>query len=315
MFPGVVVFLFLVAIVGAAEPALYAGKLGIVKAVGLSPEERIVEGRFATYLETHTEEAVARYLEKFRNEINTDHVRELSLDYAPGGINAEDPATIVARMRWGQAVHEPASALAKELFRRALRKATPIDRRKQVVFTAGGAGAGKTTSIRKLGEISHAIDLAEIVYDTTLSTYSSAVRNIGQALGAGRMASIIYVYRDPVDALLEGVLPRAKSMGRTVPLQVILDTHLGSLEAILKIAAAYKNEPRLVIAIIDNRDGAGGATQADLEFLRKMTRKYSRESLQAALVSALEDVYEKGKNGHKNGISEALYRSIKRDAP
>ena len=92
---------------------------------------------------------------------------------------------------------------------------------------------------------------------------------IAQALAAGRMVSIVYVYRDPVDSLVEGVLPRAQSMGRTVPLEVVLNTHIGSVQGILKIAEAYKNDPRLAIAIIDNRDGTGDATEADLGFVRE----------------------------------------------
>jgi hypothetical protein len=74
-----------------------------------------------------------------------------------------------------------------------------------VVFTAGGAGVGKTTSIRKLAELSHAVQVAEIVYETTLATYGSAVDRISQALVAGRMVSVVFVYRDPVVSL---VLPR-----------------------------------------------------------------------------------------------------------
>jgi Zeta toxin len=292
----------------------YPGKLAIAKAKHLSAEEQAVEARFAAYLEAHTDQAIKRYSERFANEIDTDNARELSSDYAPGGIDAEDAATIAARTRWGQAVHEPASALAKELYRRALRKDTPPHRRKQVVFTAGGAGAGKTTSIRTLAGLNHAVRLAEIVCDTTLSTFSSALARITDARAGGRMVSIVYVYRDPVDALVEGVLPRARSTGRTVPLEIILNSHLGSLNGILKIAEAYKNEPWLAIAIIDNRDGTGSAAQADLEFVRKMANKYSRESLQAALSSALEDAYEKGKTGGKNGISETLYRAINRPA-
>jgi hypothetical protein len=308
-------FLCLAFVVGAADASRYPGKLGIDKAKQLSTQEREVEARFAAYLETHTEEAIARYFEKYGNEINTDNARELSSDYAPGGMDAEDAATVAARTRWGEAVHEPASALAKELYRRALLKATPADRRKQVVFTAGGAGAGKTTSIRKFANWWHTVDSAEIVYDTTLGSYSSAVRGISLALATGRMVSIIFVYRDPVAALVAGVLPRARSTGRSVPLYAILYTHLGSVQTIAKLAEAYKNEPHVAIAIIDNRDGPGDAVQADLEFVRRMSRKYSRESLREALSSALEDAYEKSKKGGKNAVSETLYRAIKRAAP
>jgi Zeta toxin len=312
---GLWVFLCLSVVLAGEDAGHYPGKLGIDKARHLSPAEREVEARFAAYLESHTDQAIARYIEKFGNEINTDNARELSSDYAPGGIDAEDAVTVAARTRWGEAVHEPASALAKELFRRALHKETPADRRKQVIFTAGGAGAGKTTSIRKLADLWNMVDSAEIVYDTTLASYSSAVRNTAQALANGRMVSIVFVYRDPIDALVEGVLPRAQSMGRSVPLEAILNTHIGSVQGILKLAEAYKNEPRLAIAIIDNRDGPGDTAQADLGFVRRMARKYSRESLREALSSALEDAYEKNKRGAKNGISETLYRAIKRPAP
>ena len=115
--------LLLFSVVLAAEgPGIYPGKLRITKAKNLSPEQREVEARFAAYLEASTDEAVARYVERYGKEINTDNVRELSSDYAPGGMDAEDPVTVAARTRWGDAVHEPASALTREIFRRALTK-------------------------------------------------------------------------------------------------------------------------------------------------------------------------------------------------
>ncbi len=298
-------------VIGAEDQENYPGKLGIAKAMGLTAEQRAVEARFAAYLEANTDAAIARYREKFGHEINADNARELSSDYAPGGMEAEDPATIAARTLWGEAVHEPASALVKEIYRRALAKDTPADRRKQVVFTAGGAGVGKTTSIRKITRLSHAVQVAEIVYETTLATFGSAVARINQALVAGRMVTIVFVYRDPVVSLVSGVLPRAQEMGRTVPLGVVLNTHLGSVETILKIAATFKNNPRVAIAIIDNRGGMANAKIADLAFVEAMARRYKREDLEAKLTQALEEAYEKGKKGGKNGITETIYRAVK----
>ncbi len=305
--------LLLSVVLAAEDPGIYPGKLRIAKAKNLSPEQREVEARFAAYLEAHTDEAIARYLERYGKEINTDNVRELSSDYAPGGMEAEDSATVAARTRWGDAVHEPASALTREIFRRALTKGSAPERRKQVVFTAGGAGVGKTTSIRKLADLAHAVEAAEIVYDTILSSFSSSVERITQALDAGHMVSIIFVYRDPIDSFVGGMLPRAKTIGRTLPLEIFLNSHMGAIESFPRIVENYKDDRRVAVAVIDNSRGAGDGTVADLEFVKNMARKYSREDLKTKLLRALEDAYEEGKKGGKNGISENIYRAIKGD--
>ncbi|MGH7886385.1 MAG: zeta toxin family protein [Candidatus Binatia bacterium] len=300
-------------VIGAQRQENYPGKLGIAKAENLTAEQRAVEARFAAYLEANTEEAIARYIKKFGNEIDTDNAREISADYAPGGMAAEDPATIAARTRWGEAVHEPASALVKEIYRRALMQDTPPNRRRQVLFTAGGAGVGKTTSIRRIAEFSDAVRLqvAEIVYDATMATFGSAIGRIVQALDSGRMVSIVFVYRDPVVSFVDGMLPRARETGRIVPLEVFLSTHLGAVETIVKIAAAFKNNPQVAIVIIDNREGISKARIADPSFAEAMARRYTREELGAKLKLALEEAYEKGRRGDQNGIPENIYREIK----
>jgi hypothetical protein len=306
--------LFFSLVLAAEDPGFYPGKLRIAKARNLSAEQREVEARFAAYLEAHTDEAITRYVERYGKEINTDNVRELSSDYAPGGMDAKDSATVAARIRWGDAVHEPASALTREIYRRALRKEAPLDRRKQVIFTAGGAGAGKTTSIRKLADLSHAVDAAEIVYDTILSSFRSSVDRISPALDAGRLVSIVFIYRDPIDSFVDGLLPRAKSIGRTLPLDIFLNSHVGSIEALPRIAEYYKDDRRVAIAVIDNSRGVEKATVADLGFAKAMARKYTRDDLKAKLLRALEDAHEKGKKGAKDGIPEDIYRAIKGNA-
>ena len=310
---GAWLFLCVFVVIGAEKRDYYPGKLGIEKAKSLTAAQRAVEARFAAYLESNTEAAIARYLEKYANEINADNARELSADYAPGGIDAEDEATRVARTLWGEAVHEPASALVKEIYRRALAHDTPPNRRRQVLFTAGGAGVGKTTSIRRIAEFSDAVRLqvAEIVYDATMATFGSAIGRIVQALDSGRMVSIVFVYRDPVVSFVDGMLTRARETGRIVPLEVFLSTHLGAVETIVKIAAAFKNNPQVAIVIIDNREGISKARIADPSFAEAMARRYTREELGAKLRLALEEAYEKGRRGDQNGIPENIHREIK----
>ncbi|HEX9444638.1 MAG TPA: zeta toxin family protein [Candidatus Binatia bacterium] len=295
----------------AEDGGFYPGNLGIVRAKNLTPPEREVEARLAKYLEEHTDEAIARYRAKYGKEINTDNARELSPDYAPGGMEAEDPQTRAARARWSAAVHEPSSAFTKELFKRELKKKPNQGERNVVVFTGGGAGVGKTTSIHQITGLEHAVGAAQIVYDTTLSSLKSSLDRIAQALEAGKEVSIVYVYRDPVDSLSGGALPRAERNGRTLPLEAFLDTHLGAPEVLLKIAETYKGDKRVEIAVIDNSRGRGQAALADMNFVRAVARKYTRQELMAKLKRALEEAYEKGKRGEKDGISEIIYRGFK----
>ena len=296
-----------------AQPArTYPGRLGVLKADYLFPEESQVEARFVTYLETHTDEAVARYYGKYGKEIGTDNARELSADYAPGGMDATDSVTKAARTKWGEAVFLPARAFSRELFRRALKRQTSENQRREVVFTAGGAGAGKSTSIRQVPEMARAVEAAEIVYDTTLSELQSAAERITEGLNAGRMVRIIFVYRDPVDALIRGVFPRAKETGRIPTLGGFLLTHLGAVETLLKLAAIYDKHPRVTIAVIDNSGGFERATLRDIGFVAAMAGKYSRDALRAQLAREAEAVYEKGKRGEHGGLPEVLYQAFNR---
>jgi zeta toxin len=294
-----------------ADDAVYPGRLGIAKAKNLSPRQREVEAKFAAYLESHTDEAIARYREKYGKEINTDNARELSVDYAPGGMDAEDAATRAARAQFSAAVHEPSSALAKEIYRRELQKTPKASERNQVVFTGGGAGAGKTTSIHQVAALERAVDASQIVVDTTLSSLRSSMERIKQALDAGKEVSIIYVYRDPIESFVGGVLPRAERNGRTLPLDAYIETHLGAPEVLLKVAETFKDDKRVEIAVIDNSRGRGGAALSDLNFVRRVAGKYTREELKTKLARALEDAYEKAKRGEKEGISEIIYRGFK----
>jgi len=293
------------------EVSYYSGTLWIEKGKHLSPREREVEARFAQYLENNTDEAIALYQTRFGKEINADNARELSKDYAPGGIEATDPRTKAARALWSNAVHEPASALVKEIYRRKLREGAGPDQLDWVIFTAGGTAAGKTTAIKAVPAIAGIMQAAQIIYDSTLSSLPSSSIRIRQALEAGKKVSIIYVHRDPVEAFVNGSLSQPDRMGRTIPLEVFLGTHIGAPKVVLHLAEQYKGDPRVAIGVIDNSRGRGKAVVADLEFLRRVADKYSAAALRAKLNQALEEAYEQGKRGEEGGISETVYRAFK----
>ena len=118
-------------------------------------------------------------------------------------------------------------------------------------------------------------------------------------------------YREPVESFVGGALPRAERMGRTIPLEAFLRTHLDAPKVLLQVAEKYKSDSRVAIAVIDNSRGRGKAAISDLKFVRNVVAKYTPQELRARLLRALEDAYEKGKRGEKGGLSEAVYRGFK----
>jgi hypothetical protein len=221
-------------------------------AESLSPAERVVEGRFREQIGGNIDAAMEAYAKLEDSQggkvLNTDTARELSADYLKD-------RTLSA------AVHEPASYLVKELYARKLAEAPGPGEEPRVLFSAGGTGAGKTTGLRTLPDL---VASAQIVYDTNMNTLTSAIRKIDQALEAGKKATVVYTYREPIDALTKGALPRAMRQekkfgsGRTVPVNEHIGTHVGSRKVVEQLAAHYAGDKRVEILAIDNSRGKAG---------------------------------------------------------
>jgi hypothetical protein len=263
----------------------------------VAPEDST--SRCAAKLEDHPA-AVAEYSANPDTEggtvINTDTARELSPDY-------------LADRTQSAAVHEPASAFTKRLYADKLAAPTPEGFEPEVLFTAGGTGAGKSTGRAALAE-SGALGKPEIVYDTNMNSYASARQKIDQALEAGRKVKILYTYRDPVEALRNGALPRAMRQegefgsGRTVPIEEHLKTHLGSYDTVQQIARDFHENPDVEVYAIDNSRGRGNARPVALSEVPNPHRETLREELHASLNEA-----------HANGeISQSVREGFLRDS-
>ena len=261
----------------------------------LSPEEREIETRFAEKIKADPEAAMERYKRLRGTEggkiINTDLFRELSDDYS---------ATKESRARLSSAVHEPASALTKAYYRQQLAE-PPVQG--QVVFTAGGSGAGKSAGIHEVQEVK---EKSDIIYDTNMNTFSSAKDKIDMALDSGRRVTIVYTARDPVVAMTEGVLKRAEnpkslSYGRTVPIKEIVRTHVGAAETIKKLREHYANDARIDFIYVDNTGGKEDVKLSD----ETLPDKLNFDNLESRLNEALDNAYREGK------ITEETYRGTK----
>ena len=208
--------------------------------------------------------------------LDTDLARELSPEYRANRSRAND-------------VHHAASAFIDKLYDLLLGQ-----RGSGVFFTAGGSGAGKSAA--KGGAKGN----FDIVYDTTMSKLDGATSKIEKALKSGREVHVSYVYRDPVEALINGVIPRAERSGRTVPISFHAESHAGARDTIEKLVEKYKDNPKVKFDFIDNSRGPNNHRQVNLKDLPGVQYE--------GLVDRLHSTLEGARNDRK--ISETNYRAI-----
>lgn len=272
-----------------------------VPADNLSPEHRAIETRFGEALgdEAATRARYAAIPETEGGKVlNTDLMRELDSTYA-------------ADRTLSAPVHEPASSAVRRLFGTALGEAPKEGEEPRVMFTAGGTGAGKTTAINGIEALRQRKQSSQIVYDTNMSSFASADKKIQQTLAAGKEAHVLTVYREPVDALVNGALHRSLHRenepggGRTVPLTEHAATHNGAIPTTFALAEKYRDDPRVKFSVVDNSRGKGNQREADLEFLRDKAQNVSVDELR----KAFDEHYA------KEPFSAAVYRGFTGEEP
>ena len=212
--------------------------------------------------------------------LDADIARELSPEYRADRSRASE-------------VHEAVSAFIAKLYRA---KVEALPTGSSIVLMAGGGGAGKSSAHDLLGSL---IDTAALVLDGTLSSAQKAKANIDAALSAGHFVVVPYVYRDPVDAVVKGVLPRAMKTGRTVPVDALVKAHVGASSAVRELAKRYAGIKTFRVEAIDNTRGPGQAKRGPLETLNPV----NIEGLKERIVHAVQREHEAGR------ISDAVARS------
>jgi hypothetical protein len=252
----------------------------------LDPRSRNVETRFREYLANNFDAAVIRYQLEYGKEINTDNVRELSKDYS---------ASNQSRGRLLYVIGEPARWFRDELYKQKLSEPPKPGEEPIVIFTAGGTGAGKSTSLQTSRLYGDLFNKSQIIYDSTLTHTAGSIYRINLALDAGKKVYISAVYREPVDAYRNGVLPRAMGpdgKGRTPSIDEHIEFHSkirDSLETIIKF---YKDDPRVGFSFIDNTRGMGNAVLNQTIDIFKPIEDY--ELLRDRLVKETEEAYANG---------------------
>ena len=124
-------------------------------------------------------------------------------------------------------------------------------------FMAGGWGAGKTYALER-----EHIVRPELAWDSTLNDAKVARQMVELALKFKWRVAIEYVFRD-IELALYGVVSRAKSEGRSVPLAQLAKNHRTVQRSILQLIKAYREERRVSFLLLHNT-GVEGVTGKSL---------------------------------------------------
>jgi Zeta toxin len=253
-----------------------------------TPEETEVEQRAFDRMRQNAPALAEEYARKFGNEIGTDNAREV--------VSPEYAASKEARTEWSSATQKAAAALSAYLFDEGLKHPDP-ERPRLVLMTAGGTGAGKTTVLRENPDLND----AQFIYDSNLSSKKSSVARIEAAKAASYDVKVLFVHRDPVEALTGGVLPRAMEEGRIVDLEAHARMYRDAAENFGYLMRRYSGDPDVRFTAFDNTRGSGRGRMIPLEETAGI--RYSTNELPPKLRAALEKVYSNGR------ISKAVYRA------
>jgi len=264
----------------------YSPSVSIVRIAGLSPEVQNIEARAIEHVKQRLDALVEEYRQRFGVVVGTDLARELFPDYT---------ASLDSRLKLAVAVQRSAAHIADQVFTRILSERRTGD----ALFTAGGTGSGKTTAIRTTTQTQGLIASAAIIYDSNLNSFGSAKAKLELTLAAGLRAIVIFVHRHPVEAYLQGVLPRAFVEGRTVSIEGHLRMHRDSLKTFLRVQRMFADNARAAFLVLNNTGHESEAFPADIAYLKSV--QYDQVELFAAIKEGLDHAYRQGE------ISEALY--------
>ena len=214
----------------AGRRASDTGRGGLPAGTGAYAQGPTVTQEAQALVDQHTPELIEEYFSRFGNVIDPDNVKQLFPAYAA------DPSLAAA-------VHEPSSQLAKAIFTEALRRNAGAP----VVFTAGGGGSGKTEAMSVAQALLGGPQEGGLIYDSTLSSFESAVRRIDEALASGSEVDIVYTNREVGDAF-----EFAMGRPRVVPVPVLARAHVGAAETIRQLADHYADNPQVQISVVNN---------------------------------------------------------------
>jgi len=259
-------------------------------AKNITGKDKVIEAKAFAKVDKQSDSILNQYFSKEGNIVNTDKFRPFFKDVGYVGYRSAS-------------VQEPASELSKMAYLKLLK-----NKGKYATLYAGGSGTGKTSAVKSIKSINKIISDSSVILDGNLSKYSTAIKRIKEATDAGKKVPIIYIYREPVDSLINGVVKRsinnADEIGRIVPTKVIAENHIGSWNTIKQLYNNGKKD----IKLIDNSLGAGKAKKVSFDELSMKIKYPSEEELTNLLNKEIKKLYESKTKIGKRAITENEYK-------
>lgn len=281
-----------VAPVAAPEEVAPSSRLEVRRQ--FAPGEEPVEEAAATDLEQHTPEVVEGYRKQFGNVINADNAREYIASRLPEPLDNPHAPENFARLQ------TTTNALVRELYKTAIDE--PAKPGQQVLFLAGGTGAGKSTFANGVKDDFHAI------VDTTLTHQGVAEDMIQRARDQGYGVNVTLVMRDPREAYRDGVLPREEETGRPVPEEMHAQRHEQAPVVAQALADRFQNDPGVQFQLVENKTGEP-LTIHPFSALPSIAARYTQghgpvESAEPVSVAPRPEVAPEGGEGGDRGGAE-----------
>lgn len=248
--------------------------------LGLTSIEKDVSDRFEHDAATHTDQLMDRYIERNGLVVDADKVKELSPDFK-------------ADKSLAAAVHETSSWLSKKIFTKMLNEHHDMP----VIFTAGGGGSGKTEA---MPVALRGVGLKEsdaIVFDSTLSSFNSAVEKIDEALESGRVVYIVYT-NTHVTKAAEFAFKRE----RVVSIKTLAKAHVDASNVIRELVEFYKDNDNVFIRVVNNPNAISDIANGSIDNVFE----YEYNDIERSL-------YEQAKRQRANGdLSEERFATLGR---
>jgi hypothetical protein len=158
--------------------------------------------------------------------IGTDIARELLPEYA---------ANREGKILYTHATGRMAQAYAKDRLWREIQNPRG---RTELMFTAGGVAAGKSTAVTE-----GMVAASDLVFDGTLRETDWAIETIEEALKNGWNVEINYVQR-PIDLVIRGAISRADRGGRWGSLAVLPSVHQAAQASAIRLFKHFQDRPQ-----------------------------------------------------------------------